>query len=63
MPITPEMARAELARRRSSMGSSAMSSGLGISREMAKAELERRNALKGPKVSETPQEEGMVDYA
>lgn len=63
MPITPEMARAELARRRSSVESSAMSSGLGISREMAKAELERRNALKGPKVSKTPQEEGMVDYA
>lgn len=61
MSITPEMARAELARRKSSMGS--MSS---ITPEMARAELERRNLLKNPKEAQTaeePEQEGFIDYA
>jgi hypothetical protein len=60
MSITPEMARSELMRRRSSMGNTSSSA---ISPQMARAELERRSAIIKPKDIEEPQEEGFVDYA
>lgn len=56
MAITPEMARAELERRRSYSGEALNN----ITPEMARAELERRKSLR---TSEEPQEEGFVDYA
>lgn len=57
MAITPEMAKAELMRRRSPISPSK-----GISPEMARAELQRRKSIKKDEVPEKS-EEGMVDYA
>lgn len=57
MAITPEMARAELMRRRGNNGISS-----GITPQLAQAELERRGRLKQEKISEEPQE-GFMDYA
>jgi hypothetical protein len=58
MAITPEMARAELVRRRSSMGDKPS-----ITSEMAREELERRRSLQKPKDIAGPEEEGFMDYA
>jgi len=58
MAITPEMARAELMRRR---GNNSISSG--ITPQLAQAELERRGKLKNEKSLEEQQEEGFIDYA
>ncbi len=58
MAITPEMARAELMRRRSSMGEKPS-----ITSQMAREELERRRSLQKPQDSADPQEEGFIDYA
>lgn len=56
MNITPEMARAELQRRRTA----SMASPSKITPEMARTELERRKGLKN---LDSPQEEGFLDYA
>lgn len=58
MAITPEMARAELMRRRGSNGIFS-----GITPQLAREELERREKLKQKKNLEEPQEEGFMDYA
>lgn len=68
MAITPEQARAELARRKSTSLSTA-APGSAITPEMARAELDRRRSLKPvEKIPESaavskPEEEGFVDYA
>lgn len=66
MAITPEMARIELMRRKSSMENSNPSENIPsstITPEMAKAELERRGSLKGKQKPQEEQEEGMINYA
>lgn len=55
MAITPEMARAELIRRKGKALPS------GITPQMARSELERRGILKQEKSPEEPQEEGFIE--
>ena len=66
MAVTPEMARNELMRRRSSMGNASPGENISssnITSQMAKAELERRGSLKAKQTPQEPQEEGVIDSA